>query len=109
MEEVKAKKLRVDFIALHWYRSRDPGAFEDWVKGIVRKYKRPVWITEFNGWNGPEKENRDFLRKTLKFMERSKDVERYAYFEPGKGKNHSLLRADGSLSRMGELYRDAGS
>lgn len=109
MEEVKAKKLRVDFIALHWYRSRDPGAFEDWVKEIARKYKRPVWITEFNGWSGPEKENHDFLRKVLKFLERSKVVERYAYFEPGRGKNHSLLRADGSLSRMGELYRDAGT
>ena len=109
MEQVKERKLRVDFIALHWYRSRDPGAFESWVKEIARKYKRPVWVTEFNGWNGPEKENYDFLRKVLKFMERSKDVERYAYFEPGKGKDHSLLKADGSLSRMGEAYRDAGS
>ena len=63
----------------------------------------------FNGWTGPERENHDFLKKTLRFLERSKDVERYAYFEPGKGKEHSLFKKDGGLSRMGELYRDAGT
>ena len=41
-------------------------------------------------------------------LEKEKSIERYAYFEPGKGKEHSLLTADGSLTRMGELYRDAG-
>ncbi len=69
----------------------------------------PIWITEFNGWSGPERENYDFLRKTLRFPERSKDIERYAYFEPGKGKEHSLFKNHGSLTRMGELYLDAGT
>lgn len=109
MTQAKEKKLRVDFIAVHWYRSRDPGAFETFVKDLAKQYKRPVWVTEFNGWNGPEKENYEFLRKVVKFMERSKDVERYAYFEPGKGAEHSLMKKDGTLSRMGEVYRDAGT
>jgi hypothetical protein len=109
MKEAKRKKLKVDFIAIHWYRSRDAGAFETFVKDLAKSYRLPVWITEFNGWNGPERENYDFLKKTLRFLERSKDIERYAYFEPGKGKEHSLFKEDGSLSRMGELYRDAGT
>lgn len=109
VKEAKARKLRVDFIAIHWYRSRDSDAFEAFVKDLVKSYRRPVWITEFNGWNGPERENHDFLKKALRFLERSRDVERYAYFEPGRGKEHSLLKDDGSLTRMGELYRDAGT
>lgn len=109
MREAKDRKLKIDFIAVHWYRSRDPDAFESFVKDLAKRHRLPVWITEFNGWNGPERENHNFLRKTLRFLERSKDVERYAYFEPGKGKPHSLLKPDGSLTRMGELYRDAGT
>jgi hypothetical protein len=109
MKEAKRRKLRVDFIAVHWYRSRDAGAFEGFVKELARNHRLPVWITEFNGWSGPERENHDFLQKTLRFLERSKDVERYAYFEPGKGKEHSLMKEDGSLTRMGELYKAAGT
>lgn len=109
MKEAKRKKLKVDFIAIHWYRSRDPDAFEAFVKDLAKSYRLPIWITEFNGWTGPERENYDFLKKSLRFLERNKDIERYAYFEPGKDKEHSLFKKDGSLSRMGELYRDAGT
>lgn len=109
MKEAKRRKLKVDFIAVHWYRSRDPDAFEAFVKDLAKTHRLPVWITEYNGWSGTERENHNFLKKTLRFMERSKDVERYAYFEPGKGKDHSLFKKDGELSRMGELYRDAGT
>jgi hypothetical protein len=109
MRQAKRQQLRVDFIAVHWYRSRDAGAFESFVKELARSHRLPVWVTEFNGWSGPEAEHYRFLKESLRFLERSKDVARYAYFEPGKGNAHSLFKADGSLSRMGELYRDAGS
>ena len=107
MDEANRRKLRVDFIAMHWYRSRSAADFEGFIKDLTRKYRRPIWITEFNGWSGPEKENYDFLKGTLRFMERaSSNVERYAYFNPHPGEPHSLLNLDGSLTRMGELYRD---
>lgn len=108
MRRARKEKLRVDFIAIHWYRGRDPGAFARWLKELDREWRIPVWLTEFNGWSGTEEENHDFLKEALKTLEREKFVERYAYFEPGKGKEHSLFKADGSLSRMGELYRDTG-
>lgn len=108
MKRAKRQKLRVDYIAIHWYRSRDAGAFSTWLKEIDREWRLPIWLTEFNGWSGTERDNHAFLRSALRTLDRSKSVERYAYFDPGKGKEHSLFKADGSLSRMGELYRDAG-
>lgn len=108
MAQAKRRKLRVDFIAMHWYRSRDAGEFESFVKELARDHRLPIWITEFNGWSGPENEHYEFLQKSLHFLERNSDVERYAYFNPGTGKPHSLVAKNGSLTRMGELYRDAG-
>lgn len=108
MRRAKKEKLRVDFIAIHWYRSKDPGAFATWLKELDRNWRLPIWLTEFNGWSGQEKDHYEFLKSALKTLERSKSVERYAYFEPGRGKEHSLFKEDGTLSRMGELYRDAG-
>ncbi len=107
MKEAEERKLRIDFVAMHWYRSRNADEFEKFVEGLVKKFRKPIWITEFNGWTGPEDENYEFLKDSLKFLDRNSDVERYAYFNPKKGSPHSLLKADGSLSRMGELYRDA--
>jgi len=109
MRRAKKEKLRVDFIAIHWYRSKDAAAFATWLKELDHTWRLPIWLTEFNGWAGPEKEHYEFLKSALKTLERSKSVERYAYFEPGKGNEHSLFKADGSLSRMGQLYRDAGT
>jgi hypothetical protein len=101
MKRAKREKLRVDFIAIHWYRSRDADAFATWLKEIDREWRLPIWLTEFNGWSGSERENYAFLRSALRTLDRSRSVERYAYFEPGKGKEHSLFKEDGSLSRMG--------
>jgi len=106
MEEAKKRRLRIDFVAIHWYGGRNADAFENFIKRFADNYGKPVWMTEFNGWDGPEPENYDFLKKALKFMERSRDVERYAYFNKKKGTPLSLLKADGSPSRIGELYRD---
>ena len=41
-------------------------------------------------------------------LEENSNVERYAYFNPVVGKPNSLIAKDGSLTRMIELYRDAG-
>ena len=47
-----------------------------------------------------------FLRGALKAMERHRFVERYAYFNPKEGK--AALLKDGALTKLGEIYRDAG-
>ncbi|YCM44694.1 glycosyl hydrolase [Verrucomicrobiaceae bacterium 227] len=109
MKEAKRERLKVDFIAVHYYRSRDPDDLENFIDEVAKTYRLPIWLTEFNGWSGPRDEHEDFLKKALKFLERERKVERYAYFEPGAGKPHSLLNKDGSLTKMGEMYRDAGT
>lgn len=109
MEQAKRQKLRIDFIAMHWYRSRNPAEFAGFLDDLARRYRLPIWLTEFNGWSGAEPENFNFLKGALRYLERSRHIERYAYFEPGAGKPLSLFKADGSLSRMGEVYRDAGA
>lgn len=108
MTQAKRRKLKVDFIAVHYYRSRNPDDLEKFIKDLAKEYRLPIWLTEFNGWSGPREDHEDFLKESLKFLERERKVERYAYFNPPKGKPHSLLNSDGSLSSLGELYRDAG-
>jgi len=109
MERAKKQNLHMDFIAMHWYRSRDPGAFGNFLDDLGKRYKLPIWVTEFNGWAGSESENYRFLRGALRYLNRSRHIERYAYFDPGAGKPLSLFKADGSLTRMGEIYRAAGA
>ena len=109
MKEAKREKLKIDFIAIHFYRSRDPDDLERFIKDLAKSYRLPIWLTEFNGWSGPREDHEDFLKDALKFLEKERSVERYAYFEPGSGKPHSLLNKDGSLTKMGEMYRDAGT
>jgi hypothetical protein len=106
MKEAKKRKLRVDFIAVHWYRSSSLAAFEGWLKELKRDYGRPVWLTEFNVWKGDQRTQESFLKGAAKIMERLSFVERYTYFDPGRGKPGGLFNPDGSLSALGEFYRD---
>ena len=107
MDEADKRKLRVDFIAVHWYRSADPGAFESWLKELHRKYRRPIWVTEFNGWKVSEREHERFLKGAVRSLERLPFVERYAYFTWKPGEPGSLFNGDGSLGKLGEIYRRA--
>jgi hypothetical protein len=107
MKEADKRKLRVDFIAIHWYRSADPADFEGFLKELHRKYRRPIWVTEFNGWKVSDREHERFLKGALRALSRLSFVERYAYFTWKPGTPGSLFKADGSLSELGELYRKA--
>ena len=108
MEQAQRKKLKVDFITAHWYRSADPVAYEEWLKELYAAYRRPIWVTEFNAMFTKADDNghAQFLRGALKAMERQRFVERYAYFNPKEGK--AALLKDGALTKLGEIYRDAG-
>ncbi len=48
MNQVEAKGLRVDFMAVHYYsKNGDVNEFRNWLKAVYREYKRPIWVTEF--------------------------------------------------------------
>lgn len=106
MKQVKKRKLRVDFIAIHWYRSNDLDKFGDWLRELRGDYDRPIWLTEFNVWKGDQKTQERFLKGAVKIMERSSYVERYTYFNPGRNAPGTLFTPEGSLTPLGEFYRD---
>jgi Glycosyl hydrolase catalytic core len=110
MQQVEEKKLQVDFIAVHWYRSRNVDQFKSFIDGYAQKYQRKVWITEFNG--GPSGDITDhlkFLEGALKYLEESPNVERYAFFNPSAGDPYSLVQKDKKPTALGELYKAAGT
>jgi hypothetical protein len=41
MEQKRVKKLRIDFVALHWYRSHDAGNLSR-SKSMARNYRKPI-------------------------------------------------------------------
>lgn len=105
MEAAKKKKYRIDFLALHWYRSSKSGDFEGWLKEMNRKYRLPIWVTEFNAATSDARLAERFTKDVIRDMERMKFVERYAYFTPGPGKPGALFESGGGLTELGEYYR----
>ncbi len=104
MEGARSRKLRVDFIALHWYRSANPEDFEHWLDEIHRQYHLPIWLTEFNAqYSGGDRER--FAKQAFRLLDRKSYVERYAYFTPGPDKPASLWKQSwGDLSPLGQDY-----
>ncbi|WP_367874419.1 glycosyl hydrolase [Luteolibacter sp. Populi] len=115
-----AAKLRVDFVAVHYYRAvADPGdgkaaaaQFLNFVKDIHERTKRPIWITEWNNganWTNARdpdaKEQAKAIEEMIKALDKAPFVERYALYnwvEEGR----ELQRKDGTLTPAGEIYRD---
>ncbi len=109
MKGAEKRKLRIDFIATHWYRGRDVDGFEKFLDGLAQKHQCKVWLTEFNGGlKGDVKEHIRFLKGALKFLDKTDSIERYAFFNPKAGTPYSLVDAGGKPTVMGEMYRDAG-
>lgn len=109
MKQAGDNDLQIDFVALHWYRSRDANQFEDFIEELAKRYDKPIWLTEFNGGpDGDIKEHFRFLENALKFLEKSRFVKRYAFFNPAPGDPYSLCDKRGKPTPLGELYKAAG-
>lgn len=108
MEGVKKKKLRVDFIAVHWYRSANPGEFDQWLDGLAKKWRRPIWVTEFNAYYaGGDKDK--FAEQAFKILEKHSKVERYAYFTCPDGQPGALWKKTDEgkeLTKLGTTYQE---
>lgn len=87
MEKALAGGLRVDFIAVHYYKKSSPAGFHRWLTYLDKKYNLPIWITEFNygapwAWNtAPTVEtiNRG-LMSYMKMLDETPFIERYCIF-----------------------------
>jgi hypothetical protein len=122
MKGVKERGLRVDFINVHSYGGPNPEALVKRLENVHRMFdERPLWITEFavGDWEAESVEkNRHkpetvlrFMEKVLPMLDKLDFLERYAWF-PAKTTSiplgtSALFNEDGSLTRLGECYRDA--
>lgn len=120
MATADRRSLRVDFICVHSYHGPNADALVKRLEDIHRMFRRPIWITEFavGDWQAESPQaNRHKPDQVLRFMEavlpsleKLDFIERYAWFSaetesPALGTS-SLFQPDGSLTRLGECYRD---
>lgn len=121
MKEALKRKYRIDFITIHWYGDPSASQLLSHLDKIARLYKRPLWITEFcpADWSATktgknqhaEKDVLRFIKDALPRLERSNDVERYAWFGTAPGNTptgcSALCDASGALTKLGEAYAEA--
>jgi len=121
MKGVEERGLRVDFICMHSYGGPGVESLLAKIRKVHDMFKRPIWITEFAvaDWKAKSSaENRHkperiagFLRELLPKLEAMDVVERYAWFHGGVSggplASSKLFNPDGSLTVVGEAYRDA--
>ena len=118
MKGVDERKLRVDFVTIHWYGDPNAAGFLGYVDMIHNLYHRPVWITEFcpADWGAgdgkhPNRFNagqvQGFLRAVLPGLKGRAYVERFAWFSPGSHDKvmgySALFNDDGSLTDLGKI------
>ena len=119
IEKADAAKLRVDFVAVHYYRAVPPddakGAASqmyNFLKEIHERTKRPIWITEWNNganWTGGKdptpKEQKRAVEEMIVMLDKTPFVERYALYNWVED-CRAVKNKDNSLTPAGEVYRD---
>ena len=104
---------RVDHIAVHCYMNTVEAL--QWYIGEFKKYEKPIWLTEFAGWesNGNISSLNDqinYMIGAVDYLEADPNVFRYSWFI-GRGPgimNYpyiDLLGANGELTALGEIYK----
>jgi hypothetical protein len=98
---------QVDYIAAHWYACT--GDALRWYLGQLKKYGRPIWLTEFSCGDGSDRSlavQEQYMREAVAILEADPDVFRYAWFSGRTSAipNVDLLGADGQLTTLGQEY-----
>ncbi|WP_094760496.1 rhamnogalacturonan lyase family protein, partial [Sedimentisphaera salicampi] len=119
MQQADFENLRVDFVAVHYYRCRNPadpaGAADqmyNYLKNIHDETGRPIWVTEWNNganWTGcadpTYQQQANAVSAMIDMMENTPWVERYAIYNWVEDVRR-VQWDDGSLTPAGEVYRD---
>lgn len=114
MNEVRAKKLRVDFLTLHWY-GWNAGSCDANATGLENQIKwmesfpgnRPIWITEFGCMNQSNPNMgtvNAFYKGALKVFARHPRVQRYAWYP---WNTNNALISNGKLTSLGTTFAKA--
>ena len=124
MGEARAKKLRVDFLCLHWYgdiTKPDPvGDLRKYLEGYWEKYRLPIWLTEYSGGDfdyhlrkTTVEDNAKFARESIRMLEALPFVERYAWYAPLVSRHDrqystvGMCRRDGTFTPVGLAWKSS--
>jgi hypothetical protein len=123
----RARNLRVDFIALHFYQDfTDPAAVVSLRRQLVavhRVYGKPIWITEIGAmdirsWHEPMRRSptrtlaQSYMRRLFAMLDALPFVQRYAWFTDDCWRNpacrySSLFTGTGHVTPIGETFLHA--
>ncbi|MGC9371308.1 MAG: glycosyl hydrolase [Paracoccaceae bacterium] len=117
MNQVEARGLRVDFMAVHYYsKDGNVAAFRKWLEAVHAEYRRPIWVTEFAyiDWGRPGAvtyaQNAAFAEAAIVMMEKLPFVERHAWFAAnpyewrGRVPQVNLMSDTLRLTQVGESF-----
>lgn len=117
MSLARRRRLRVDFIALHYYQDfTDPRAVSDLRGQLIRihaRYRKPIWITEIGAidiraWGEPMTRAptvaraEGYMASLFAMLDRLPFVQRYAWFTDDCW-NHSDCRYGSLFTGRGQL------
>jgi autotransporter-associated beta strand protein len=122
MTQADAANLRVDFVAVHYYRCYNPadpaGAatqLYNALKGVYDQTKRPIWVTEWNnGANWTTCGDPTFAQQQaaiaaiINMLDTTPFVERYALYNWVENVR-SVVDTNGFITAAGVTYRDQQS
>ncbi len=115
LRQADAKKLRVDFLNIHWYGwnagscDANAASFESylrWAESLPGN--RPIWITEFGCMNqsNPNRATvQAFYSAALRVLARHPRVERHSWY-PYLA-NNELVESGGALTPLGTILANA--
>jgi hypothetical protein len=119
MNQVAAKKYRVDYIGLHWYGVPSVTGFQSYLQAVYTQYKRPILITEFAvaDWSAnatkPTKytptQVLNFMKAILPWLEEQSWILGYSWFSYAisspNGGISALFDQSGNLTNCGLFYQ----
>ena len=116
MTKADAAKLRVDYVAIHFYRcGYTAQQLYDWLYAIHVQTGRPIWITEFNNganWTSctdpTYEQNATRINEFIDMMDKAPWIERYAVYSRVEYMRQ-MTYDSGGLTPGGVLYRDNAS
>jgi hypothetical protein len=106
------KNCRVDHIAVHAYTCDVPTLRSMSIDPFVKKYHRPIWLTEFDCADSGNIRNdvasqKAFMTAAVASLEADPNIFRYAWFMAkanGDWSNIALLDSRGQLTELGRHY-----
>jgi hypothetical protein len=117
IDQADAKNYRVDFVAVHFYRSGyTASSFYNWLKDIHERTGRPLWITEWNNganWTGNDptyEQQATTIASFINMLDTTSFVERYSIYN-WVGDTRKVIANDNTLelTPAGIVYRDQQS